>query len=630
MSRPAAAREVRVDPPLSARQARHLHLAVQGLLTPPRARATPARLLAAIARMRLLQIDTIHVVARSPYLVLFSRLGDYDPRWLDQALADGRLFECWAHEACFASIEDLALHHVASAVRANHWAYQHARRMHREHRAGMDRLLAHIRERGAVKAADFARRRKGAAGWWAWKDEKRWLEALFALGELMIARRENFQRVYDLRERVLARAGIGPVVAPADPARELLLGAVHALGVTQARWIADYFRTGRKHTDADLQGFVERGELIRVAVRGWNVPGYVHVAHRPLLERARRGGLRATYTTLLSPFDPVVWDRERARTLFGFDYTLECYTPAPRRPGRAARRQGSSRRWRVRDQGAPSRSRRGGGCGAVRRRRRGDRRLRALARHAAGRAAAERSAGGGPGTAGGAGRSRARRRARLSAPAGRGSARRGPGRMAASGFVAVLLQSAMKTFTLPRPSASVPAARAIRHVGRAGAHDRDDQRRRPRSQGLGGVGVARAQRQRQRHRTHPATHPAGRRAPALRAARRRAQPDHAPHQHDRRIAAGSVRRVLLRADPRHLARRARARPQPAGVEFARQPAGGGRGAARDARARRRSADHVAARRCRIPGPSVAGRAAGGAVEFAGRRTPLSGVQHRQL
>ncbi|SRR5579884_490136 len=331
MSRPAAAREVRVDPPLSARQARHLHLAVQGLLTPPRARATPARLLAAIARMRLLQIDTIHVVARSPYLVLFSRLGDYDPRWLDQALADGRLFECWAHEACFASIEDLALHHVASAVRANHWAYQHARRMHREHRAGMDRLLAHIRERGAVKAADFARRRKGAAGWWAWKDEKRWLEALFALGELMIARRENFQRVYDLRERVLARAGIGPVVAPADPARELLLGAVHALGVTQARWIADYFRTGRKHTDADLQGFVERGELIRVAVRGWNVPGYVHVAHRPLLERARRGGLRATYTTLLSPFDPVVWDRERARTLFGFDYTLECYTPAHRR-----------------------------------------------------------------------------------------------------------------------------------------------------------------------------------------------------------------------------------------------------------------------------------------------------------
>jgi uncharacterized protein YcaQ len=148
----------------------------------------------------------------------------------------------------------------------------------------------------------------------------------------MIARRENFQRVYDLSERVLARAGIDAgATPPPDPQREYLLGAVHALGIAQARWIADYFRTGKKHKDADMEKFVESGELIRVPVRGWEVPGYVHAGNLPLLQRAQRGGLRATHTTLLSPFDPVVWDRARASALFGFDYTIECYTPGHKR-----------------------------------------------------------------------------------------------------------------------------------------------------------------------------------------------------------------------------------------------------------------------------------------------------------
>jgi uncharacterized protein YcaQ len=198
----------------------------------------------------------------------------------------------------------------------------------------MDRLLAHILEHGAVRSADFERERDSGAGWWGWKDEKRWLEALFARGELMIARRENFQRVYDLTERVLARAGV--VAAPAahdaeSVRRELLLGAVRALGITQARWIADYFRTGRMYKDADVEKYVESGELLRVAVRGWELPAYVHPDNADLLGRARRGALRAAHTTLLSPFDPVVWHRERASTLFGFDYRIECYTPAPKR-----------------------------------------------------------------------------------------------------------------------------------------------------------------------------------------------------------------------------------------------------------------------------------------------------------
>jgi uncharacterized protein YcaQ len=331
MFRPIPDGEVRI----SLQQARNLHLAVQGLLTPPRARATRSRVRAAIERMRLLQIDTIHVVARSPYLVLFSRLGSYDRRWLDQLLARGEIFECWAHEACFVPMQDYALHSGQFAARSGHWAHKHAARMHREHRAGMDRLLAHIREHGPAKSSDFERpqENKGSAGWWGWKDEKRWLEAWFALGELMVARRENFQRVYDLRERVLARARVDAVALPAlATEREFVLGAVRALGIAQARWVADYFRTsGKKHRDIDLQHYVDSGELLRVAVRGWDVPGYVHPQHLPLLRRAQRSALRATHTALLSPFDPIVWDRARARVLFDFDYTLECYTPGHKR-----------------------------------------------------------------------------------------------------------------------------------------------------------------------------------------------------------------------------------------------------------------------------------------------------------
>jgi hypothetical protein len=328
MSRPETGSEVRI----SAQQARNLHLAVQGLLTPPRARATRARVLAAIERMRLLQIDTINVVARSPYLVLFSRLGDYEPRWLDELLARGKIFECWAHEACFAPMTDFALHRHPSPIRAGHWAHKHAASAHREQRAEIAQLIERIRASGPVKSSDFEREEKGG-GWWQRSPQKRWLEAAFVHGELMIARRENFHRVYDLAGRVLAKAKVEapPPLAGADIRHRFVLDAVRALGVTQARWIADYFRTGKKYKDADLQVFDDAGELIRVDVRGWNAPGYVHVEHAALLARARRVALRATHTTLLSPFDPVVWDRERASALFGFDYRIECYLPAHKR-----------------------------------------------------------------------------------------------------------------------------------------------------------------------------------------------------------------------------------------------------------------------------------------------------------
>jgi uncharacterized protein YcaQ len=321
-------------PRITAHQARLLHLAAQGLLARPRRRARKADVLAAIERMRVLQIDTIHVVARSPYLVLFSRLGSYAPEWLDALLESGAIFECWAHEACFAPAGDYPLHRRHALERQGHWAMKHAERMRREQRIAMDAVLARIRQSGALKAADFeSREPRAKAGWWGWKDEKRWLEALFAFGELMIARRERFQRVYDLAERVLAKMKIGPdaVATLAVMQRAFVLGAVRALGVTEARWIADYFRSGRRLKDSDLDEYVDRGELLRVDVDGWPAPAYVHPDHRESLDAAVRGRLRATLTTLLSPFDPVVWDRERARAMFGFDYRIECYVPAPKR-----------------------------------------------------------------------------------------------------------------------------------------------------------------------------------------------------------------------------------------------------------------------------------------------------------
>jgi uncharacterized protein YcaQ len=328
-----ASGEVRV---LSLVQARALQLHAQGLLKPPRRRPRREDVVTAIERMRLLQIDTIHVVARSPYLVLHSRLGDYPEAWLDESLAQGRLAECWAHEACFISAADVAWHRGGHGHRTHHWAHRNAARMHREQRADMDALLAGIRVSGPVRAADFARKEgAGKSGWWEWKPEKRWLEAWFALGELMVARRENFQRVYDLAENVLSRLD-PPFDSAADPSaaqlrQHFIVDSVRALGVAPASWIADYFRLKPRVTDRELAPLLAGGELLAVPVKGWTAPGYVHRDHAEALDKARGGRLRATHTALLSPFDPLVWDRARALAMFDFEYTIECYTPAPKR-----------------------------------------------------------------------------------------------------------------------------------------------------------------------------------------------------------------------------------------------------------------------------------------------------------
>lgn len=323
-------------PTLSQSAARALHLAAQGLRLPPSAAPTPDRLLAAIARMQLLQIDTIHVVARSPYLVLFSRLGAYPPAWLDRLLAQGRIFETWAHEACFAPIADWPLLRAALRDKTGHWAIRSAERTHARDAEGMAALLELIRRDGPVRSADFRRAPgAGAGGWWAWSEEKRWLEAGFARGTLMVARRERFQRVYDLSERVLAAAGIDParVQLPDPSAARLALveRSVRALGVARLAWLGDYFRLAPAVAADELTPLLAAGRVRSVQVRGWDEPGYVHADHDRALAQALTGRLRARATTLLSPFDPVVWDRARAWALFDFDYRLECYTPAAQR-----------------------------------------------------------------------------------------------------------------------------------------------------------------------------------------------------------------------------------------------------------------------------------------------------------
>ena len=318
---------------LSLQQARRLQLAAQGLLQPPTKAASRRALRECIARMGLLQIDTIHVVARSPYLVLFSRLGAYPSQWLEDALAQGEVFETWAHEACFAPTSHLLQHRRFNAEARVHWGLKGAQTLQATQRKALESLLAHIRENGPVKSSDFARPEGQGSAWWGWKDEKRWLEALFASGELMVARRENFHRVYDLAGRV------APQLLEADTAQhsieavreQFVLHSIAALGVTQARWINDYYRSKPRLKDADLDALVAKGTVLRVEVEGWAAPAYVHASHAALLKKAIANKLDATHTCLLSPFDPVVWDRERASVLFDFDYRLECYTPEPLR-----------------------------------------------------------------------------------------------------------------------------------------------------------------------------------------------------------------------------------------------------------------------------------------------------------
>ena len=317
-------------PQLSITAARHLHLAAQGLLRKPSRRAKPDDILSTIRRMSLLQIDTINIVARSPYLVLFSRLGAFEPHWLDDALRNGELMEYWAHEACFLPREDFALvRHRMLAPDKMGWKYRQA--WMQEHAAEIEQLIAHIEEHGPVRSADFEHPRKGTSGWWEWKPHKRHLEGLFTAGKVMVIERRNFQRVYDLTQRVMPQWDDVRDLLSQEQAEAIMLEkSARSLGLFRAQWLADYYRLRRPALAQALAQMQEAQTILPVNVEGLG-PAWLHASLLPLLEQAQADKLTATHSAVLSPFDPVVWDRKRAEQLFGFSYRLECYTPAPKR-----------------------------------------------------------------------------------------------------------------------------------------------------------------------------------------------------------------------------------------------------------------------------------------------------------
>nr|WP_221247839.1 crosslink repair DNA glycosylase YcaQ family protein [Brevundimonas basaltis] len=276
--------------------------------------------------MGVVQIDSVNVVTRTHYLPAFSRLGDY-PREALEAEAWGSrrgLFEYWGHEASLLPIElqPLLRWRMARAEAGEMWTG--LSRFGCERRDYIDGVLTKIERRGPVTGADFNDAPRGAPGWWEWSDGKRALEWLFWAGRITTKTRRGFERVYDLTERVLpARIVELPTPDEADAQRELVRIAARALGVATAADLRDYFRLPLADAKARVAELVEAGELTPVSVKGWRQPAY--------LAAGARTPRKVAASALLSPFDNLIWTRDRTERLFGTRVRLEIYTPAHKR-----------------------------------------------------------------------------------------------------------------------------------------------------------------------------------------------------------------------------------------------------------------------------------------------------------
>ncbi len=309
--------------------ARAFLLAAQGIEPGPSRPATRASVRESIQLMGQLQIDTISVANRSPYLVLFSRIGAYETVWLEQLLQGGKIFEAWSHEACFLPIEDYPFA-AARFAEEKPWRKRN-RAFIEEHQDKATELIELIRANGPVRSADFERQAPRSGGWWSErKHEKLILEGLFADGRVMIVRRENFQRVYGLREMVLPEWQDHHAASLDDTDDFMVAKSIAALGVTTNRWVSDYYRMPVARSSAALKRLLDRGIVLDTTIDGLGM-AYVHESNIRLARKAVRGKLEPQRTVLLSPFDPIVWHRLRASELFGFDYLIECYTPAHKR-----------------------------------------------------------------------------------------------------------------------------------------------------------------------------------------------------------------------------------------------------------------------------------------------------------
>lgn len=311
---------------MTAATARRTVLASQGFNDRPHARVTMRSLDRALTRTGVLQIDSVNVLQRAHYLPLFSRLGPYDTALLHRA-ADRpprRLVEYWAHVAAYMPVELWpAMRHRMAAYRDKGHAWSGG--TGRPPLA--DALLAEVERRGAVTARELdpATDRPRDQWGWNWSETKKALEYLFLAGELAVARRNGaFERVYDTPERVLPAAVLDtPEPDVREASRILVRRAAVSTGVATEASLRDYFRMGVRETRGAVQELVEEGTLEPVRVEGWQRLAYRHV-DAPAPRRIRTAAL-------LSPFDPLVWERVRTEDLFGFRYRIEIYVPAHKR-----------------------------------------------------------------------------------------------------------------------------------------------------------------------------------------------------------------------------------------------------------------------------------------------------------
>nr|WP_221234600.1 crosslink repair DNA glycosylase YcaQ family protein [Sphingomonas aerophila] len=313
---------------LSPGEARRIALTAQGFNGIDRdASVNAARVRRTIRHLGLLQIDSVNVLVRAHYLPLFSRLGSYHRPILDQVSVERprRFFEYWGHEASLLPVEAHPLFRWRmERARDGQGIWQRLAPFAGDRRGEADALLARIANNGPLAASDVSAAVQGK-GMWEWSEAKHALEWLFWSGLVAAThRRTSFERVYDLPERVLPAAVLAlPTPSARDGQRDLLARAARALGVATAGDLRDYYRLPVSDVATLLGELVEAGTITPVQVRGWRQTAFLH--------RDAVAGRRLGRGVLLSPFDPLVWRRERTERLFNFRYRLEIYTPADQR-----------------------------------------------------------------------------------------------------------------------------------------------------------------------------------------------------------------------------------------------------------------------------------------------------------
>ena len=278
-----------------------------------------------MGRIKLLQLDSVPVVIRTQYLPPFSRLGCYDASLLDRiAYRDDEWFEAWAHEASLLPVDDEPLLRWQKQRAEQGQTWSNLVELARRESAYVDEVLAQVKER-PLTAGELADPRRRQGEWWGSRSlGSIALDWLFRIGAVGIRRRGNFTKEFDLLERIVPAEVLSrPTPSAEEAQRELLVRSGEALGVGTASDLIDYYRLPVREARHRLREVVEAGELETAEVEGWTELAYMHPSAK--LPRSVEG------LTVLSPFDPVVWNRDRATRLWSFDYRLEIYVPASKR-----------------------------------------------------------------------------------------------------------------------------------------------------------------------------------------------------------------------------------------------------------------------------------------------------------